>query len=588
MVFSIFKHSRDFVTKRQETILSAALVMMIATFATKLLGVVKIVLLANMFGATRALDIFYAANTIPEIVFNLLVLGSLNTALIPVLSECLSKKDSKKMLYVFNSVLSIACVILVILGLFGIIFAGGITYLLVHLHVTTPNPPFTTDELSTMTYMTRVLFISPIILGVSFLISGMLIVQKRFLITQVASVLYTLGFIISIFAFVPFMGPIGLCWGVVLGSVLHLAVQLPVMKFLGLHIEFVIDLKETFMHKIGKLMLPRVLGLAGEQLGNLVDTVLALGLNSGSLTAFRYAYTYYIFPVSLIGWSFAQAAFPTLAEEYNEGRMDSFRQNFLKSLQQILYIIFPLTVIFIVLRLPLVRLLGIGQDTQFGWNGTNVTAWVLLFFGADIVFQSVLSLLIRGFYAMQDTKTPVLASVFGLVLDIFLSIYLVTVFGRFDLNKDLLNNITHISYFFSGKTGSWTAIGGLAASASITSAITLVIMSWVFIKKVGAFNMREVFTPITKKIAATIAMAFVMYGVYKILDELMNTSRTIELLFLIAITCYIGVSVYILVTFLLKDEDITLIYRVVMRLRNILYAKKDIATSLEPVEGVHE
>ncbi len=576
MVFSIFKNSRDFVGRKQETILSAALVMMIAAIATKILGIVRIILLANIYGTSRQLDIFYAANTIPEILFNILVIGSLNTALIPILSECLSKRNKEKMIDVFNTVLSSSAIVLFIIGLIGIIFADQVTYLLIHLNVSTPNPPFSPAELSNMSLMIRILFISPVILGVSFMISGILIVHKRFIITQLASVFYTVGSIISIFVFVPFMGIVGLCWGVVLGSLLHLFVQLPVLKYIGVSYKFTLDLKDEFVRRIGRLMLPRFLGLAGEQLGNFVDTVLALGLLPGSLTAFKYAYTYYIFPVSFVGWSFAQAAFPTLAEEYNEERYDSFKMNFSRSLQQILYLILPLTVIFIILRLPLVRLLGIGKGTQFGWNGTIVTAWILLFFGLNIVFQSVLSLLIRGFYAMQDTKTPVKASIAGLILNIVLSIYLVHVFGRFDVNRGFIENIIHLPYYLSGNGTGWMAVGGLAAAGTTASFLTMVIMFIIFSKRLGGFGKEAIWQPLLKKIVATFLMAGGMYAVYRTLDVLMNTSRTLELFFLIIITSYIGISIYIIATFILQDDDIDLVYRVFTRIKNLLYAKKEI------------
>lgn len=582
MVFSIFKNGKDFVTKRQDSILSAAVVMMVATVATKVLGLVKLLLLANLFGTSRQLDIFYAANTIPSIVFNLLVIGSLNTALIPILSEVISKHEKGKMVEVFNTVLSVACLILIIIGLIGIIFAGNVTYLMVHLNLSPQQHPFSLLELDQMTLMIRILFISPVILGVSFLVSGILIVYKRFIITQLASVLYTLGFIISIFVFTPIMGIQGLCWGVVLGSVLHLLVQLPVLNFLGIKIKINFNIKDIFVQRIGKLMLPRLLGLAGEQLGDFVDTVLALGLIPGSLTAFQYAYTYYIFPVSFIGWSFAQAAFPTLSEEFNHGRMDSFKANFVKSLQQILYFILPLTVIFIVLRLPLVRLLGIGKGTQFGWDGTIVTAWVLLFFGIDIISQSVLSLIIRAFYAMQDTKTPVKASVLGLILNVILSIYLVKVFGRFDVTKGFFQNVFNIHYYLSNATSTgWMAVGGLAAAGTISSLLSLAIMAVVINKQLGGFSVDLLWKPITKKLTATLIMAATMYGVYRTLDVLMNTSRTVELLFLIIITCYIGMSMYLFSTFMLQDEEIELVYRVAGKVKNILYGRKDLPTGIE-------
>lgn len=590
MVLSSFlKNGKDLVTKKQDTILSAALVIMIATIATKILGVIKLVLLAHNYGTSRTLDIFYAANTLPEIIFNIFVIGSLNTALIPVLSECLGSKNSKKIWKIFNSILGIACIFLFILGLIGIIFAPQIVNILINLNVTHTDQPFTPSDLILMTYMIRILFISPVILGISFLISGILLVHKRFLITQVASILYTVGFIISIFIFVPIMGPIGLCWGVVLGSVLHLIVQLPVLKFLGMKFSWSIDWKENRLKKIGFLMAPRVLGLAGEQIGVFVDTVLSLGLLTGSLAAFEYANTYYIFPVALVGWSFSQAAFPTLSDEYSSGNKDSFKKNFIKTFQQILYLILPLCVIFLILRLPLVRLLGLGKDTQFFWQGTIITAWVLLFFALSIIFQSILSLLIRAFYAMHDSITPVKVSVITLIINIFLSIYLVKLFSRFDETQKVLNLLNLKNYLSFSSGNSWMAVGGLAAASTISAFIGMTILFIILSKRIEGFGKHLLWIPLLKKMIATFVMGGVMYALYKTLDIVMNTTKTLELIFLLGITCYVGISIYVLITFLLEDEEIEFVYKFATRIKGILYSKKNMpAGVVTPIVNSNE
>ncbi len=577
MAFSILKNSRDFVSKKQETILSGALVFIIATTATKLIGIIKLVLLANMFGTSRSLDMFYAANTLPEIIFTLLVTGSINTAIIPVFSKFTGKK-SDEFNSVFSKLFTFASLLLSVLALIGIVFAPFIVKALVDFGISKPTPPFNAFEFAEMSEMIRILFISPFILGLSFILTGILMVHKRFIITQIASVMYSLGFILSIFIFVPFFGVIGLCWGVVLGSVFHLIVQLPVIKMLGIDFKFDFNFKNNYLIEMLRLFSPRVLGLLGEQLSVLVDTILAIGLISGSLSAFKYAYTIYLIPVVVVGLSIAQAAFPVLVEEYSLGKIDSFKKNFSKSLQQILFFSIPLAIIITVLRLPLVRLLGIGKDTMLGWDGTLATAWVLFFFGLNIIFQSVIALLIRGFYAMQNTKVPLRASLITVIVNLFLSIYLVKVFGNFSAYRGVIGNFMHINLlpsFVSGSNG-WMAVGGLSLASTITSFIVLIYMGSVFKKSIGGLKRDEFKIPLIKKVVSGGVMGIAMYGVYILLDSLINTSHTIELIFLIAIVCYVGISVYIFLAYFLEDEESELISKIAGKIKNILLMKENV------------
>ena len=283
MLFSFIKNGKDLVTKKQETIVSAAVIIMITTLIIKFLGVFKMTLLAHTFGASRELDIFFAANTIPNVLFNICVLGSLNTALIPILSEVLEKNGAEKLWEVFNSFLNIFAIVLIVTGIIGIVEARYITQFAVSFNISGSQAAFTLADRDLMSEMMRVMFLSTLILGVSFLMSGALQVYKRFLVTQLASILYTFGFLAGIIVFVPIMGVIGLAWGVVFGALMHLIIQYPVLKHLGLKFNFKIDLKSVYVRRIGKLMLPRIIGVAGEQIAIVVDTVLALALQPGAL-----------------------------------------------------------------------------------------------------------------------------------------------------------------------------------------------------------------------------------------------------------------------------------------------------------------
>ncbi len=580
-IFTSFqKNGASFFVKRQNTIVSAAFVIMSITIIAKILGLFKLTLLANFFGLSRNLDIFYAADSIPQIFFNILIIGSFNTALIPVIGELIFKKKTKMMWKVFNSFLNIFALVLLGIGILGIIFAREIAILFIYfstIYRSSSIPNFSYSDISLLSSLMQILFISPIILGVSFIFSSLLQVYKRFLVTQIATILYNVGFIIGILFFSPFLGVYGLCWGIVLGSVLHLLIQFPVAKYLGFsYKKSILTLKNKYMKELLVLSFPRFIGLAFSQLAYFVEAFVAFALVPGSLTAFNWASSLYLFPVSIVGWSFAQASFPTLTEEYSLKMVKSFKQTLSKTINQTLFFIIPIFILILILRLPLVRLiLGPGSNSKFGWNDTILTSWILMFLSLSIVGQSILSILIRAFYAIKDTKTPVIVEISTFILNIILALYFVRVFGNFPVVSPTIQNLLNINnYIHFNSAFTWKAIGGLGFASFIAVSLNVIVLIYILSKKLQGFSFMEFYLPIIKKFISGISMSLVMYFVYKILDAIFNTTKTIDIVFLFIITAYIGVSVYLLVSFILNDEDLDLITKGVYSFRDFIYGKK--------------
>ena len=577
---SIQKNSTSFFVKRQNTIVSAAFIIMVVTAISKILGLFKLTLLANIFGLSRSLDIFYAADSIPQIFFNILVLGSFNTALIPVIGGLVYKKKSKTMWKVFNSFLNIFALVLLVVGILGIIFAKEIAELFVYFAVTYRSsaiPSFSNSDISLIASLMQILFISPIILGISFIFSSLLQVYKRFLVTQIATVLYNLGFIIGILFFTPFLGIYGLCWGIVLGSIFHLLVQFPVAKYLGFSYKSeILKLKNKYVKELFVLSFPRFIGIAFSQLAYFVESFVAFALVPGSLTAFNWASSLYLFPVAVVGWSFAQASFPTLAEESSGNMIDIFKKTLSKTINQTLFFVIPIFVMILVLRLPLVRLiLGPGSNSQFGWNDTILTSWILLFLSLSIIGQSVLSILIRAFYSLKDTKTPVIVEIVTFLLNIVLALYFVRVFGNFPVVSSTIGNIFNINNYihFSSKF-TWKAIGGLGFASAIAVTLNVLVLLYLLSKKLNGFSFKEFYSPAIKKLFSGIFMSVIMYSVYKLLSTIFNTAKTVDIIFLFLITVYIGLSAYIISSFVLNDPDMDLLTRAVYTFRDFIYGKR--------------
>ena len=287
-----------------KTITAAAIIIGSASLVSRLLGVLRDRVLAGEFGAGAELDMYYAAFRIPDLVFNLLVLGALSAGFIPVFSGYLkNKKEAWELVNVATNALGIALLLLTALLLL-------ITPLLMRMI----TPGFDSTQLEITSQLARIMFLSPLLLGISAIWGGVLQSLRQFFIYSLAPIVYNVGIIIGALYFVPSLGVYGLAWGVVLGAGLHMLIQLPPVLRLGYRYRPVIDFEHRGFRKIVAMMLPRTLGLLTSQLNFLVITIIGSTLAAGSIAIFNLANNLQSFPLGIFGISFAIAAFPTLSE----------------------------------------------------------------------------------------------------------------------------------------------------------------------------------------------------------------------------------------------------------------------------------
>jgi putative peptidoglycan lipid II flippase len=262
------------------------------------------------------------------------------------------------------------------------------------------------------------------------LIGGILNSFKRFFSFSVAASFYNIGIIIGILFFYPKLGLIGLSYGVLLGAIMHLLIQLPEVYKNGWHYKFVLKYDKN-LRRILKLMLPRTIGLAAGQINLVIITMIASTLAAGSISVFNYANNLQSLPVSLFAVSLAIAVFPTFTQAVNEKNPILFSQNFSRTFRRILFMLVPMSVLILVLRAQIVRvILGSGA---FDWNSTYQTAQTLGIFAVSIFAQGLIPLLARSFYAYEDTKTPMSISIISIIINIILSWQLSQYFGVFGL-----------------------------------------------------------------------------------------------------------------------------------------------------------
>jgi len=385
----------------------AAFILGAASFFSALLGLFRDRLLAGHFGAGLELDAYYAAFRIPDFISMVLIMGAISAAIIPVFNEYLvrSRKDAFEFL---SNLFNLFLICLIIVLIFLMIFTPQLMNLIA--------PGFSGEKKALTVLLTRIMFLSPILLGISNIISSILQVFQRFLITSLTPIVYNLGIIFGIIFLVPKMGVQGLAWGVALGAFLHLLIQAPILFKVGFRLKKALDFRHPGFLKVIKLTIPRSIGLAAMQINLIVVTAIASTLTAGSIAVFNLAEGLARPLLTLIAVSFSLAAFPTLSLSFSRGDKEKFNQVFSMVFSRTLILILPLSFLLFLMRDFVVSIiLRVGK---FGLVDTHLTAACLGMFAFGLFAQSLNLLLANTFYAFQDTKTPAFASVAGMIANI--------------------------------------------------------------------------------------------------------------------------------------------------------------------------
>ncbi len=547
-------------------------VVMLVLLLTKILGFLKLRTIAQLFGATHELDIFWAAFTIPDTLFMVILAGSLNAAIIPIFSDLFYKDGEEKLHTFFNRLLLVLGFIITAIALILFVFTPQITSFLIHSEFLQSILNFSDriqeQDFSLFVDLTRVMMLSPILLGISTIITGYLQVRRQFFITSLAPLLYNLAMILGPIIFVVFleMGVMGIAISAVVGSLLHFIIQIPTFKTyftekLKVNLQTLIEgFKDKYMWKGLKLAFPRTLAIFGEQVNIIVNTLISFTLTAGALSAYKFAFSLHLFPVNIIGSAVAQVALPELAEK-SEDELE-YKKLFNRSIQQALYLVLPIVSILLILRLPIVRLAyGTGQ---FDWNDTLITAWCLLLLSMSVIGQTLSQIILRGFYAIKETWLPLFAVGIGIVINIFLAFKFTNFFSHYYDWRPILEQMAiqvssangegvhSVLVSFFRDFAEWTstrgtsnmAVGGLSLSLSIASTIEVIILFLLLNTKIKILSWKETISPIIFKFVNAGLMAFGMYLVFRLFDFKLDTTRTWSIIVLTTCTTLYGILSY--------------------------------------------
>ncbi|MCX6720672.1 MAG: murein biosynthesis integral membrane protein MurJ [Candidatus Staskawiczbacteria bacterium] len=529
---------QKFFNSQTKSISSASLILAISYLGSAFLGLIRDRLLAGTFGAGGELDVYYTAFTVPDFIALILIFGAISAAVIPIFSSYLVKNKDEAWRYaslLFNVFLG--CLIVVCLIL--LVFTPAIISLIA--------PGFSGEKKELAVMLMRIMFLSPIILGASNMISGILQVFHRFLVTAMAPLLYNLGIIIGIIFFVPKFGLSGLAWGVVLGGVLHLAVQLPAFFFSGFKYKASFDYKDEGVVKTMKMMVPRSLGLGAGQLNTIATTAIASTLMSGSIAVFNLANNLSSILVNAVAVSVSTASFPSMSMAFLNEEKDEFLRKFSGIFRQIIFLVIPLSLLLLILRAQIVRVvLGAGR---FDWADTKLTTACLGILALNLVAQALILFLSKTFYAAHNTKIPAIISGLTVAFNIILSLLLVWLVRFFPEFNFFLQSVLRL--------GGVANIGviALALAYTITAVLECALLMYMFSRKFSNLNSKEIYDSLYKILIASLVMVVVTFIVRQLLGSIVSLQAFWGIFFQLIVSGSVGVATYAIVTHLLKSPE---------------------------------
>jgi putative peptidoglycan lipid II flippase len=426
---------------------------------SRLLGLVRTVVFAHQFGTRPDLDAFFVAFRLPDLIFQLLAGATLGSAFIPTFARVLANRGDEQAWRLASSVLNIVLLATLAAGVVALLLAEWIVPL------TAPGLGDDTgqhDELSALAVdLTRIMLLSTVLFAVSGMFMGILNARHNFLYPALAPIFYNLAIIVAAL----FSDSVRvLAFAVVLGALLHLVVQVPGLRLVGMRWQALTEWKNSAVREVARLMGPRVIGLAAYHLNFVIATILASNLGNGSISAINYAWLVVMTPLGLFGMSISTAAFPRMAEQAARGE-DDLRETIGRALRMILFLSIPAGVGLMILAKPITAFLL--QSGAFDESSTDLVAGALLLYALALFAHSGIEILSRGFYALSDTRTPVAFAVISMLVNLALALALV---WRFEVNGlALALSIAAIVEFFLLLTTLNHRIGGLDGAGAIAS-----------------------------------------------------------------------------------------------------------------------
>lgn len=498
---------------------------------SRILGFIRENLSGRLFNRFET-DSFIAAFIIPDTMYYLLVGGALSAAFIPIFTEYLAKGEEEEGWKVASTFINITVILLAIFTVLGMTFAKGVALW--------EAPHFKAEKMLLLVKLTRIMFPAVCFTALAGLMGGVLNSYKHFLAPALGPVFYNIAIILGAFFLGPRYGIMGMAIGVVAGAIGNFLIQMSFLRTVGGNrFRFgYIDLRNSGFRRMLILMVPALVGLSATQANIWITNVMASSLPEGSITALRFANRLIQLPIGIFASSIAMAFFPMLSGLAAEKKMDSFKDTLSLSLRSIFFLLLPAAAGLIVLRTPIVKILFEGQ--QFTPKDTALTAYALLFYGMAVFAHAAILMLPRAFYALQDTLTPVLVSVFS-------------------VSMSILMNWIFLKFTALG-------VGGFALSFSIMGLLNMLLLMEILRRKIGGIRGREILSSFLKGLAASaalgLAVSLTKEGIGFISGR-MGLTGHLEAALVVVVGMMVGLAVYLGTAWLLKMDELAMTIRLI-------------------------
>jgi len=501
-----------------KSVAKSASIISFATLCSRLLGFIRDIVIARLFGVYVYAQAFVIAFRIPNLFRDLVGEGAANAALVPVFSEYKHKRSEKDFWELANVVLNLLLVIVTAITVLGIIFSPLIIRLIAPGFIADP------EKLEITIRLNRLIF--PYILLISLAAYAMAILNslKHFSVPAFAPCLLNISIIV--FALLFGEGIKGLALGVLIGGILQLIIQIPVLYKKGFRLNLFRRFRHPAAKTIGKLMLPRVFSSAVYQLNNFVDSIfgsLASIVGEGGVAALYFAYRLILFPIGIFSNALSQAILPTFSVQAIKDNHDELKHTLSFGLRAVFFVLLPASVGFMVLAQPIIRVLF--EHGKFDFYSTRMTADALFYYSIGLFAYGATKILQSCFFALKDTVTPAKVSSLALVLNIILNFILM-----FPLK-----------------------LGGLALATSISGIITFLILLLFLKKRIHGFEIRRLFFSFLRILIASLFMGAVCSVVVQ--NNVLGNDFFAKLLNL-SLAIALGLVSYVFFCFILRVKEI--------------------------------
>src|SRR3989344_5902450 len=530
----IIDKTRQFIFAKQTSMFSSALMLAVMIIVSRLFGFLRYRALSGLF-SKEELDIFLASFRLPDLVFEILITGALTSTIIPFFIKYQS--DREELSLNISSIINL--ILLLMVGLIAVLFIS------MDFIVPAITPGFNKEKIEAIILYSRLLLVGqlPFLIIGNFL-TGIAQANRMFFLPAVGPILYNLTIILSALVFSSKFFLLAPILGVVVGAILFVLIQLPVLKDSSFNYSFILK-KTAGMIEFFRIVVPRALTVVFAQIDATIDLILTTLLGAGSYTVFYFAQHLQLLPVSVIGVAFGQASLPYLTEVYQAKKFEEFKKIVVDSVLNLFFFTIPIASFFIFARTPLVRLFFGGP--KFDWEATVSTAITLSFFSFSLPFHTIYYFITRCFYAFLDTKTPFFVSIISILVNTVLSLVFVLIL----------------------KLPVWY----LAASFSFAMIINVTSLILILAHKIEGLNFRLLIIESAKMITVTVIASLLVYFLMKFLDELVfDTAYTINVFFLLTVGGLVYFCLYLFFSWLFEGREIYLVGKLIFKAKE--YKKK--------------